>query len=961
MRFYRVMAFLLAVLLCGEVLAQKTHNVNGDISLPREWTAFILPQDSGKYTPTQAELNSIPEYVTCGGQRILPQNVQSKDCTLDLEKHFGTNRVGNCALLYLELESKDAQKITLGFGADWWLIVWFNGRKIVDTSKEGNKAWPPSITNYPADVKLRPGKNLIAVKYSGGLGSSLFRAGGPAELRKTPAIRWDIQAKPEMLRDKYSGVKVISVPAEIDMSAVSIALPVEPTVQESKAAEELAVYLGKITGCQPKVVSENALQGANAVYVGNTHFAAAANTGLDAYEEEAWLNRTIEGNLILAGGGMRGTLYAVWHFLEEICGVRWWTPYEEFVPSNPSLRIPPLDRQGKPAFSLRIFSTHGRMITEAGTETHWAPRNRVNSELHWTIPVEYGGSVDYGAPGFVHTEAAYLNAMKKKNILKEEWCALKSGKRGGKNNILNQLCLSNGEMRKAFLEILRENIESDRKKCKNPPLIYNVSFNDTSSKCECDKCAAIAGKYDCDTGLLLDFINELANGIAEDYPQIKIATLAYMNTEPVPIGIKPADNVIITLCDTLSNYLKPIPEDDRFGRLLTSWSKVTKSLFVWDYHSNFADKCLPMPFENTIQTDWQLMKKCSVTGIFTEYYPIFEDMRSLRMYLMAKLSENPFLDQQRLICDFTDGYYGKAGMHVRQYLKLVNDAARGDAQSYVGTQSPIEKCGYITPEFVIEAQRIFDCAEKAIDGDATLLPRVRHARLAADKAAYILYPKISKGALKDSREQIAERMHRTVDAEYGLALENVLPYWRKNTEKAREKFFAFLKQEIVWDDCDDIDRKTWAQLAWRPKPYKEAEVGKLTQSNAEKFSGKGSIRFEVEYEDVLAKMRQTPKLDRIGFNYLHGKDFSRYNAYQFQLKCEATSHPEIYVSIGMTKPVKILGRDEVTKGWRLFKIPCEGLFSKPCTHTYLRVFSYPKDFKANDKVDLYIDEMKLFQ
>ena len=109
------------------------------------------------------------------------------------------------------------------------------------------------------------------------------------------------------------------------------------------------------------------------------------------------------------------------------------------------------------------------------------------------------------------------------------------------------------------------------------------------------------------------------------------------------------------------------------------------------------------------------------------------------------------------------------------------------------------------------------------------------------------------------------------------------------------------------------------------------------------------------------KLKQNPKTDRIGFNYLHGGDFSRYTAYQFQLKCESPQHPEIWVAIGYTKWVKILDRNEVTNGWRKIKVPCQGLFKGPCTHTYLRVFATPKSFKADDKIDLYVDEMKLFQ
>ena len=957
-KIYRLVALVVLTAAISVCFGKAKYDVKGDFSLGVQWTVFPVGIGDMSFNPSEEELKEIPESIQVGKEMVKPQTLESTDSVLDLKTVFGGIRMHNTVLLYQEIQSPKAATATLGFGCDWWFTAWLNGEKIADTGKEGNKAWPSSVTNYPVDVRLKAGRNLLVVKFSSGSGTSVFKAAGPSELKKIPQHKWDIQSVPVVLRDDFGGVSVEFAPQTIAIAKSVIVIPEKATIQEQTAAEELSRYLGRIVEKSLPIVIEKDELPANGIFVGNTRFASRVNTGIDSFAEEQWLNRTVEGNMILAGGGRRGTLYAVWHFLEDVCGVRWWTPYEESVPGKKELEIAPLDRQGKPAFSFRMFSTHNRMITPEGKEQLWAPRNRVNGELHYSIPLEYGGSMDYGTPGFVHTEALYLNEMKRRNILKPEWCALKDGVRGGKKG-LNQLCFSNQEMRKAFLQILCDNIENDRKKLKNPPSIYNVSFNDTSTKCECKECAAIVSKYGCDTGLLLDFLNELANDIADDYPEVKIATLAYMNTEPLPFGIKPAENVIITFCDTMSNYIRPIPEDDRFGRLLKEWSNAAKEIYIWDYHSNFADKCQPMPFEYTIQRDWQLMRKNSATGIFTEYYPVFEDMHSLRLYLMAKIAEDPFVDQQRLINDFTDGYYGKAGVHIRRYLKLVNDAAMEDRKSYVSTQSTLEKCQYVTPALVVEMQRIFDVAEKAVVGDGVLLGRVRHARLAADKAAFILYPKIEKGALKESRDDIGKRIQATVDDRLEIVLKDVVPYWRKRAEGMRKKFLQFMEGEIVWDNCDDIERMTWGQQAWRPKPFTAKEVGKLSADTVDKVEGKGSIRFEVSYDDVLEKQKAMPKIDCIGFNYLHGSDFSRYVAYEFSLKCDTPQHPEIWCSIGFTKRMKLLERNEVTNGWKVYKFPSAGLFEKPCTHTYLRVFSTPESFKQGDRIDLRIDNMKL--
>ena len=65
--------------------------------------------------------------------------------------------------------------------------------------------------------------------------------------------------------------------------------------------------------------------------------------------------RLKDGNLCLAGGKRDGFLWAVYQFLENDLGVRWWSPEEEFVPSAATLSLSAdLNRQGKPAFDGRV-------------------------------------------------------------------------------------------------------------------------------------------------------------------------------------------------------------------------------------------------------------------------------------------------------------------------------------------------------------------------------------------------------------------------------------------------------------------------------------------------------------------------------------------------------------------------------------------------------------------------------
>src|SRR4051812_24695765 len=52
------------------------------------------------------------------------------------------------------------------------------------------------------------------------------------------------------------------------------------------------------------------------------------------------LIRVAGNKLLLTGGRPRGTLYAIYTFLEDVVGCRWWTSSEATVPHTPTLRIP---------------------------------------------------------------------------------------------------------------------------------------------------------------------------------------------------------------------------------------------------------------------------------------------------------------------------------------------------------------------------------------------------------------------------------------------------------------------------------------------------------------------------------------------------------------------------------------------------------------------------------------------
>ncbi|MBR5023612.1 MAG: hypothetical protein IKX48_01000, partial [Victivallales bacterium] len=124
-------------------------------------------------------------------------------------------------------------------------------------------------------------------------------------------------------------------------AGLPVILPTTPSEVELTAVHELAFYLHKITGDSYPVLNEPSAA-PSAIYIGKTNAFQKAfpDIDLDKLPADTIVIKSHGDSLYLAGHPLRGTLYAVYTFLEDFCGVRWWTSTEETVPNRPTLSIP---------------------------------------------------------------------------------------------------------------------------------------------------------------------------------------------------------------------------------------------------------------------------------------------------------------------------------------------------------------------------------------------------------------------------------------------------------------------------------------------------------------------------------------------------------------------------------------------------------------------------------------------
>ncbi len=566
-------------------------------------------------------------------------------------------------------------------------------------------------------------------------------------------------------------------------SKVSIALSPNASLPEKTAAQELDDYLTRATGGDFSVVTENGKVASPAIYIGNTAFAKAAGVAGSTLASEEWRIKTQNGNLILVGGGTRGTLYATYHFLEDVVGVRWWNPWEETVPKLGVLPIQAMDARGKPSFSYRdIYMLYGN------DEGRFAIRNRLNRDGDAPVGAQYGGGRDYGPPYHVHT---FYKILSHETYFKDhpDWFLIPGG--GEPTHYNSQLHMSNPEMRVEFLRLLKDIIRKSHANAKEKglpaPDVFSVSQEDNRiSFAGPNDAALVAANGGAESAILLDFINYLADGIKDEFPGVYIDTLAYFSGEKAPTKIRPRENVIIRLTDTTSNMLLPTNSErnHEFRDNIVAWGKLTKNLRVWDYAITFSYVGLPMPTESTYPTDLRFWKANNVDGIFVEHeYPVLADRRDFKIWLQTKMFENPNLNYDALVREFTDGFYGAAGKNVRAYF-LALDA---EAQK-VGKQKGFEEITWFVParaynylplDFLIRAHAMMDKAQTDAGTSEVLQRRVRHARLSLDRYTLLMHRKLllqwqREGNSMESfsliREKIAARMTQTLNEQIDLRL-----------------------------------------------------------------------------------------------------------------------------------------------------------------------------------------------
>ena len=495
-------------------------------------------------------------------------------------------------------------------------------------------------------------------------------------------------------------------------SNYQIVVAADASPSERTAALELQDYLLQISGVQLPITSAPDRR-LRHIFVGySPQVAALTGESRPKADDERFTYRSVGRDLLIWGGSQRGTMYGVFTFLERELGVHWLTPDCTVVPQRRQWRLPKLDHSEQPAIGYR-YNNYRCTRDQPVWSAH------VKENMQGPVTNEYGNQEGYWR---CHT-MGQLVPSREFYSTHPEYFSLRDGKRLSRNE---QLCLSNPDV----LALCKERLAAVMRK--HPGYrIYSLSQNDNFNFCQCPNCAAIEAQYGGHSGLIVWFVNQVADAVREEFPDKYVGTFAYQYSRKPPVGIVPRDNVVIRLCSIECCFAHPLtagcPQNEAFMNDMQTWAEIAPHLFIWDYIVDYAQYVAPWPNFQVLAPNIRAFRDNKAIGVFeeAEYQSLGAEFEEMKSWVVNQLLWNPEQDTDSLVAIFINGFYGKAAPRVMDYYRLCQSLVKPDLHFGIYIR---ENHAIYTDDFLRQAFAILDEARGQADSDI-IRQRVERVRM----------------------------------------------------------------------------------------------------------------------------------------------------------------------------------------------------------------------------------------
>jgi hypothetical protein len=559
----------------------------------------------------------------------------------------------------------------------------------------------------------------------------------------------------------------------------SILLPANPTPQDRKASRLLKAALDASFGVDFPIVRSSAgspetLTG-KVLSLGETTRVPSGFARIPLGDEGYQLASGADGDVLFLGGKRRGPINAVIAFLEEDLGVRWYSRY--LPPSYPDL-------SGQtPGVVFRHYLP-GLEIRDPGFVEAWDPEwallNRVNGAIPFApVDSRYGGSSGH-APGLYAHTANDLLPPAEFFPTHPEYFAQIGGKRRSSAHGTVHWCFSNKELPEVIFQSIVKQMAA------NPEarLISVSPIDGAGGFCQCEECKKIADQHGGVVAApLVDFMNRLAEKTRARFPDLRLSTLAYLESYDPPSDMQIHEGVEIWLATDKHIWTHPyefLTETEKFQAALKGWTDLGARLVVWDY--TFGDNThwlRPAPNLTVIDRNLDFLVEHGIKGIFWQdnYESPGKSRGPMVAWVMAKKAWNPQWNMDALVADFTEGVYGPAAGPMRAYNELLQQ----EWETYHARPLPRGKFA-LSMGFVDTALALLEEASKLTTNPAV-------GDLIAREKMSVLYERLERGPKAPTDEdgyrkeieefaQLATKFQVTSLAERGANVEGKVNQWK---------------------------------------------------------------------------------------------------------------------------------------------------------------------------------------
>lgn len=501
----------------------------------------------------------------------------------------------------------------------------------------------------------------------------------------------------------------------IDDGVPQCALVVAPDAPDGVrvAARELQRVLRRMSGAEVPIVAPGEEGTAARILIGDAPLPEGPALDLKGLGHAGYLLRVTEREVILRGATPAGTANAVYGFLQDHLGVRWFFPTDlfEVVPPRATVTVAPMDERHVPSFVCRFYSG----LDDAHSHL-WAQHLRLDAG-GWEVPYK---------AAFSHWLYRVFPPSQW-GAAHPEYYPLLNGQRAVPETDSEQLaqpCTSNPEAVQVAVATIRRYFDE------NPQAhTYSLSINDNNTWCACEACQA----QDVDrprfrgrpiySDRYYTFVNAVARELRKTHPDKFVGGFAYAGVEPPPLGIERMEpNVFLNLTQDSSQYYDPEYRAEDY-RLIDAWLEKCEHFGKYDYYGLGA--LVPRYFPHLLAADLKAIHAKGLEAFHAEAYPYWPNFGP-QIYLAARLLWDVDLDPDALLDEFFAQLFGPAAEEMKGFYGVFETAwnrAR-EGRWFEGISSIQQQVQMFTPEDVWQARRHLSRALRWTTGDADVRARI---------------------------------------------------------------------------------------------------------------------------------------------------------------------------------------------------------------------------------------------